>query len=164
MAREESDREDLLRNATALVERIELAPAEAGFDEAEHVVIGFRSDGAMSIYFGNDAAYHFNSKGQLRRAYYGGRLFKAEHGRLIALERVRTENEVQLLRHKMLDDEQATFLAGMLERLRNLMQQCNQNTLVTVGQVPADADVLHQAVSWLSQMDEVKIAKSPHAR
>ena len=70
MARDESDREDLLREATALVERIELAPADAADDE--HIVAGFRRDGALSIYFGADPVYHFNSAGELRRAYCDG--------------------------------------------------------------------------------------------
>ena len=162
MARQESEREDLLRDATALVERIELAPSDAGLDE--HVVMGFRCDGAMSIYFGSDAAYHFNSSGQLRRAYAGGLLFKAEHGRLVSLERIREGNEVQLLHHQMLDDEQAKFLARMLERLRELVRRCKESTLATVGRIPTDVDVLSHALGWLSQCDDVKIARSPHAR
>jgi len=162
MARQESEREDLLREATALVERIELAPSEAG--NGEHIVMGFRSDGAPSIYFGADPVYHFNSGGQLRRAYCGGLLFKAERGRLISLERVRRENEVLLVRHELLEEEQAKFLTNMHARLRDVVQPCEEHKLVLVGQVPADADVLSRAMSWLSQLGDVKIAASPHAR
>lgn len=161
MAKQESEREDLLREATALVERIELAPSEA--ESGEHVVIGFRSGGALSIYFGSDPAYHFNSGGQLRRAYCGGLLFKAEQGRLVSLDRVRRENEVQLMRHDLRDDEQAKSLADMFARLRELVQQCELHTLITVGQVPAGADVLSRTLTWLSQLGEVRIAESPHA-
>jgi len=162
MARQELDREDLLRDATALVERIELAPTEA--ELGDHILIGFRSDGAMSIYFGADAAYHFNPKGQLRRAFCDGLLVKAENRRLVSMQRIRQGSEVQLLRHRMLDEEQAEFLAAMLRRLRDLVQMHGKHALVTVGQVPADADVLSQAMRWLAHCDEVQIAKSPHAR
>ena len=44
MARRESDREDLLREATALVERAELTIE--GFDEP--IVVGFRRDGSRN--------------------------------------------------------------------------------------------------------------------
>jgi len=162
MAREESDREDLLREATALVERIELAPA--GTEEGEHVVVGFRADGAMSIYFGADTAYHFNSLRQLRRAYRDGRILKAERGKLVALERVRQANQVQLVRRPLPDTEQATFLTTMHERLRQLRDQCDQRTLVSIGQVPAEADVLSRALDWPEHAHEATIADRPHVR
>ena len=47
MARQEQEREDLLREAVALVERIEVQTAR----EQGTVVIGFRRDGAASVYF-----------------------------------------------------------------------------------------------------------------
>jgi len=162
MARQESEREDLLREATALVERIELAPLEAA--GGEHVVVGFRADGALSVYFGSDPAYHFNSRGQLRRAYCDALLFKAEHGKLVSLQRVRREHEVQLVRHELADQEQAKFRAKMHVRLRDLVRQCVENKLVTVGKVPADADVLGRAIDRLSQLGDVKVSDSPHAQ
>ena len=79
------DREDLLAEATALVERIELDVDEMD----ESIVIGFRPSGAGSIYFGPDAAYHFTSHNRLRRAYANGLLYKAEKRRLISLDRRR---------------------------------------------------------------------------
>ena len=47
----------------ALVERIELSVP--GFDE--HVVVGFRTSGAGSVFFGQSECYQFNSAGELRR-------------------------------------------------------------------------------------------------
>lgn len=158
MARQESDREDLLREATALAERIELAPA-AG--DGEHVVVGFRRDSAASIYFGADPAYHFNAAGELRRAYCDGLLIKAEHGRLVSLERVRQENEVQLLRREMPVEAQQKFLAEMADRLRMLVQQCREQKLISVGQVPAEADVFSRVIAWLSNCKDVVVAASP---
>ena len=97
MARQENPREDLLAEATALVERAELRIA--GF--AEPIVVGFRRNGAASIYFGQDAAYHFNTANELRRAFIGGTLYKADRGRLAALVRRRTAAEVELVRHDL---------------------------------------------------------------
>jgi hypothetical protein len=162
MAREESEREDLLREATALVERIELAPAEAV--DGEHVVPGFRADGSLSIYFGSDPAYHFNSRGELRRAYCDGLLIKAEAGRLVSMERQRREHEVQLVRHELSDDEQAAFLASMSRRLHEFEQDCRANSFVTVGQVPQDSHVLPRVLTFLTEYREFSIAKTPHSR
>lgn len=162
MAREERDREDLLREATALKERVELAPAE---DPAgEHVVIGFRADGAASIYLGGDTAYHFNASRELRRAHRDGLLYKAEAGRLVSLERTRQDNQVQLLRRPLSELEQATFLTAMHDRLRTTASAIAERVLVVIGQVPAEDDVIGRAVRWLEQLGTVPIAQSPHAR
>jgi hypothetical protein len=158
MARQESDREDLLREATALVERIEFAPV-AG--DGEHVVVGFRRDGAASIYFGADPAYHFNAAGELRRAYCDGLLIKAERGRLVSLDRVRQADEVQLLRREMPADAERKFLGELIERMRMLLLQLREQQLVSVGQVPADADVVGRVMAWLAHRDGVAVADSP---
>src|SRR5204863_2544475 len=78
MAREESSREDLLREATALVERIELIPNGSTSDG--RIVAGFRRNGALSVFFGEDPVYQFNAAGELRRAYTDGKLLKADRG------------------------------------------------------------------------------------
>ena len=78
MVRDERDREDLLAEATALVERISLRIDP----QQEPVVIGFRRDGSASFYCAAEEVYHFNSAGQMRRAYVDGQLFKATAGRL----------------------------------------------------------------------------------
>lgn len=168
MARDETDREDLLREATALVERIELcatgsASAFAGAAQTEHIVAGFRRDGALSIFFGADPVYQFNAAGELRRAYCDGLLYKAERGRLISLERGRTSKEVQLLRRELSHEQQQTFLARMGERVHELMSELNSGALRIVGQVPDGADVLGRVRNWLTEHDGMTIAKSPHA-
>jgi hypothetical protein len=162
MARDETDREDLLREATALVERIELVltVAEPG---AEAIVAGFRRDGALSVFFGADPVYQFNAAGELRRAYCDGLLYKAERGRLISLERVRTPNEVQLLRRDLSDEQQQKCLTQIGERLRTLSAELDRGTLRVIGQVPAIADVLGRVRKWLTEHDGLTIAKSPHA-
>jgi hypothetical protein len=162
MAREEQDREDLLRDATALVERIELAPA-SGVADAEPVVVGFRRNGALSIFFGADPVYQFNAAGELRRAFRGGLLYKAERGRLVSLERARTPDEVQLLRRELSDEQQGAFLSQMQRCLADLARQLNGAALRVVGQLPPQVDVLARAQSWLSQHDGLPIAASSQA-
>jgi hypothetical protein len=162
MARHEADKEDLLSEATALVERVELSL----FSRQSGVTLtaGFRSDGAASIFFGADPVYHFNAAGELRRAYCDRLLFKANHGRLISLRRVRTEVEVRLLRHELSDAEQTAFLGHMQTALCELATALTRNEFKMIGQVPKDVDVIGRLKAWLAQQDFTKIAAAPHAR
>jgi hypothetical protein len=161
MARDESNREDLLREATALVERIELIPK--GETDGEHIVAGFRRDGALSIFFGEDPVYQFNAAGELRRVYRDGKLLKATGGRLAALQRVRTQTEVQLVRHELSPEEEAAFMSQMNERLRHFSKLIDANLLDVVGQVPADADVLSRLKKCLAMHASRQIAAQPNA-
>jgi hypothetical protein len=109
MARHEAEREDLLAEARALVDRAEYQVP----GEEQPVVAGFRANGAMSLYFGEDPALHWNSQGELRRAYTGGLLYKAEHGQLVSLRRERTEHETALVRHELVEEELLAFKSKM---------------------------------------------------
>ena len=162
MAREESDREDLLREATALVERIELSSVDEPEDEP--IVVGFRAGGPASFFFGPDPVYHFNSRRELRRAYHGGLLYKSEQGRLIELERVRLTDSIELRRRKLRDDEQSQFLTQALQCLQTFRERCAANKYALVGQVPADADVLAKVTKWLNACKTIAVARSPHGR
>jgi hypothetical protein len=167
MAREESSREDLLREATALVERIEILPHTSSSHATNtlnvgHVVAGFRRDGALSIFFGDDPVYQFNAGGELRRAYCNGKLLKATRGRLVALERVRTEHEVQLVRHELSDAEEAALLTQMVNLLRDFAALANAGVFEVAGQVPPDADLLGRLKQWFLTHDEVQIAQQPN--
>ena len=85
MARESHDREDLLRDATAYVSRMQLA-VDLGNGTVE-VFAGFHSTGAFSLYFNQDPVYHFNRSGELRRAFVDDELIKAEAGSLVGMRR-----------------------------------------------------------------------------
>ena len=169
MARDESNREDLLREATALVERIELVPrataAAVSVNLARDVpiIVGFRADGALSIFFGADPVYQFNPAGELRRAYGNGLLFKALRGRLVSLTRIRGDQQVQLVRHELTDAERDDFLAQMTKRLRELAALLAADDFIVSGQVPRDADVLHRVRQWLVGREDWPIAARPNA-
>lgn len=162
MAREEADREDLLAEATALVERAELA-----IDGAPHlIVIGFRTEGAVSIYDG-DSAYHFNSDGELRRMYLEGRLYKAERRRLVALRRHRTDKAVELLREELDHRQTYSLLCDVYCLIMLLEVHLKMGGLKIVRQVPADDRKLYHRiwdwVMWMYRFGDVRIAASPHA-
>ena len=64
MARHEQDRDDLLREVTALVQRVEIRLA----DNSDSIVIGSRRDGSGSMFVGSDPVFQFNKQNGLRRA------------------------------------------------------------------------------------------------
>jgi hypothetical protein len=161
MSRRESDREDLLREATALKERAELQIPGC----EEPIVVGFRASGAASVYFGADPVYHFNTTGQLRRAYIGGQLYKAERGRLVALTRQRAAGEVGLIRHDLSATEQFEVLADMQRRLALLAKSLDEKSCVVLRQAPAGADIPNRIGNWLSALPRpILIAQAPNAQ
>ncbi len=158
MSRLERDREDLLREATALVERAEIRLGD--FDEA--VIVGFRSGGAARFYFGADPVFQFNADNQLRRGFVGGRLVKANEGRLYWLDRLRTSDE-SILQRSPLDDAEVEILAGQIERcLGGLLSALKVGEFELVGQHPESADVPGRIAAWLEQAPRrLVIASSP---
>lgn len=164
MAREESDREDLLREATALVERVELQLTGEAAALPQPVVAGFRADGCASFYFGADPAYHFNTDRQLRRAYCRGQLFKANDGTLVAMRRVRTEGQVQLQSRVLNTDQQEDFCRDLLTHCDQLLATLRDGNYQIEGQVPNEGSVVKRVKEWLTRLDTVQIAPVPNAR
>lgn len=159
MSRHEQQREDLLREATALVERIELKIAS----HTEPIFIGFRPDAAASFYFGQDRVYHFNAAGQLRRAYLAGQLYKAHQTRLIALDRRRTTTETVLLSQAQSPDQTAAILANLQSLLTELKRALASDAYTITGQVPAAANIIPRIQSWLgTYLPTIAIADRPN--
>jgi len=159
MPHQSKDREDLLAEATALVERISFRIS--GYDD--DIVVGFRPEHSASFYFGADSVYQFTSDGQLRRAFQGELLFKAEKGRLISLRRERTANEVALVRH-ILDDLETDVLLGQVRHdLETLHDALAKRNFVIAGQVPSAADLVSRVDCWIDEFaGRIRIATSPH--
>lgn len=157
----EVDREDLLAEATALVDRVELAID----GRAEPVVVGFRREGGASVYFGADPAFHFNAAGELRRAYCGGLLFKADGGRLAALCRQRCDEEVALVRRDLGDAEQRAFVERVARELAGLREAIEAGRFAVRGEVAAGGDVLASVRQWLAGLTAAPaVACRPNVR
>ena len=158
MAREEQDREDLMRDATALIERVELALP----GRAENLVAGFRRGGAVSLYLGQDPVYHFNAAGQLRRAFVAGLLVRADDGRLASLRRERTKKNISLVRHELSPVETEAFRASFNAMRQEILALLDGGRFKIVAQVPLRQDVLARFRTWLAGLPEcVEIARSP---
>ena len=161
MARREQDREDLLAQAKALVERVSLRIE----GEREETVVGFRRDGSASMFFGATRVYQFTSQGQLRRAYVDDLLYKAEGGRLVALRRQRTDQAVELVRHDLEEDATQDFMEAMRRHLDRLRRALTADRFSLVGQVPETSNVVGRVREWLEEFGgEISIASSPRVR
>lgn len=144
-----------MRDATALVPRVRLQLASG------EVFAGFRSGGALSLYFGADPVYHFNGRGELRRAFVDDRLVKAEHGWLVTLVAQRHGASTELLRHELTAEEAEGFQRGFLANLGRLRTALETSQYFVVGQVPAESDILTRLTSFLAPILELRVAASP---
>jgi hypothetical protein len=160
MPHQSRDREDLLAEATALVERISFRIN----GHEDDIVVGFRREHSASFYFGAESVYQFTSDGQLRRAFQGELLFKAEKGHLVSLERERTAGQVMLVRHVLDERETQAFLGQVRHDLETLHDALAKRNFVIAGQVPSGADLVSRVDCWIDEFGgRIRIATSPHA-
>jgi hypothetical protein len=158
MAQEEQDREDLMDEATALVERAEIEID--GF--LASVVCGFRRNGELSLFLGADPVYQFNGRNQLRRAFVDNVLYKAEQGRLIALRRERSAGSICLVRRDLSAEDTFKFMELLHANLLRLKSALTDAQYRLIQQVPTNAQVIRRVQEWLANnTEDLSIASSP---
>lgn len=138
MSRNESDREDLMREATALVRRVEFQTP----DEAELIVAGFHRDGRLSVYFGGDPVYHLDAEARLRRAFVDGDLYRTQGDTLARLTRQRTATESILARVDLNVVQLTEFLERAVARLRRVVDAMHDESVQVKQSIPVDSDTL----------------------
>ena len=149
MARQGSDKEDLIREATAFVERAEIACE--GWSKV--ITVGFFRDGRCAVYFDQDPFYQFDAGGLLRRAFEDGFLYRSQGSGLAQLDRRRTTDVshagVPVILHRtdlsisQLQDFRERMIVHVL-RLRNAI--ANEQCCVRRAVVP-DGDILDRALA-----------------
>lgn len=138
MAQHETDREDLMQEATGLARRVEW---QVPF-MTDPVVAGFKKNGACSVYFGAEPVLQFDPSGCLRRAFFEGYMFRTQGSTLARLQRNRTADETQLIRHDLNDSELAAFRVQACSWLRRLLQALDLGEAVRLRQVPEGDEVI----------------------
>jgi hypothetical protein len=159
MTHQAHDGEDLLRESKALVPRVQLAVTVDG--EVVPLLAGFRGE-SLSLYFGPDPVYHFNAQGQLRRAFLDGRLVKADHGRLVSMERVHLGQVVELRSERLPNAQQDELLNTLVRRLQHVSETLSAGRAVVEGQVPEESDAVARLIAWLARNERPAPAESPH--
>ena len=156
MARHESDREDLMADATALRQRAEFVLE----GQSESIVAGFRNGGNWSLYFGADPVYHFDAAGALRRAFVGGDLYRSQGNTLARLNRSRTDLAVELARGDLEPVELELFLSHMADLLAKLRTALERGAATIVRQVPESDDFEARLIVEIDKALEKKLSKS----
>jgi len=148
MAKNEADREDLIREATALVNRVELTCA--GTDEP--ITAGFRRQNGLSLFFGQDPVYQFDPEGRLRRAFVDGKVYRSQHMTLAEMTRVRTETQTILSRTDLQPDDLAAFRAKMNDRLSDLRNRIQDEQIRVSRVVDSRGDILARIAESLDEI------------
>lgn len=158
MARHSSHREDLIQDATAMVDRAEFVS-----NDARVVVAGFRPEGACSFYFGEQPVYQFTAEPKLRRVFLDG-ILKAESGRLVRWEKSSRGGQVQMIARPVGTAEQSTLLSDMHRHLIELREGMLAGTWRLSKEVSQPGSHAAQRVQlWLANMPSCfEIAESPH--
>lgn len=146
MPRDESPREDLLAEATALVRRAELT----GPEFPEPVVAGFWNDGGLSVYFGEDPVFRFDETGQLKRAFVEGIKYQVRDSTLVRLKQDRTSTDrVRLIRQRLTHVEARPFCQKIQELLTRLLVGLQEAQVTQGAAVPDDSDVVTELLDVL---------------
>lgn len=168
MAKQTHDREDLLRDGTAMSVRGRLL-----IDDVE-VFIGFRSQGQLSLYWDQDPVFQFDELGQLRRVFFDSIRLKAQDGRLVRLtkssdEKTPSVGRLRLAGESISDSDQRRIL----QRLSDCLQQIKQvfekqsphdgfDTLQCVG--ATKNEFVSRVGDWITNLDRPAIiAHDPSA-
>ena len=159
MARDPQDREDLLRDATGLVSRVELKIP----DVETKIVCGFRADGSLSIYWGQDEVVQFNALGELRRGYWQGRLLATYRRQLVWLDRSQQEGgRMRFAREPFTAEERKDFIAQLMRRIDQLQQSVSGREFQLIGQIPPDENILGRLGDWFSgRKGTIQLARQP---
>lgn len=156
MARQEQDREDLLRDGRNMPLRGRC------WIEATEVLVGFRAQGQLSLYVGPDPVFQFNSERELRRAYVDGQRYAADRGSLARLGAV-TAGTRLAFQSAPLEQDVWLAMAGQIEswldRVRAAVRHFDWQT------VGGEQDLfLNQLEEWLDRCPRpIKTAETPNA-
>jgi hypothetical protein len=145
-----------MREAVALAERIELR-----WPGGPIVVAGYRRNGFLSVYFGEEPYYQFDADARLRRARVGDQLFRTEGSGLAALTRVQESTATVLVRHDLDPVELDEFRRVMLERVTELHAAIARTEIQILRQVPADAHIIERLAHSLEAVLSAAGALAP---
>lgn len=135
MARVESDREDMLGEATAYPRRVEFRIPDC----SDVCFAGLRSTGT-SLYVGGDPVYHLDAEDRLRRAFVDGDLYRTQGTTFARLRRERIAAETNLLRHDLDVGELSAFLATAHSVLAGIAGAVRDGTATVLRSVPEEDD------------------------
>ena len=160
MAKQTSDREDLLRDGVQMPTR---GQADIAGNE---LFIGFRRTGQLSLYWNQDPVYQFNAQQELRRLFFCGTRYAAFERRLRRLDTASedaAQTEVTKLSLSQSDASDALLEQVSTEfiAIRKQILQAPIEWRVVGNESPATFDL--RVRNWLAQVGDVlKLAAVPN--
>jgi hypothetical protein len=131
VAKFKDDREDLMRDGTAMVHR-----GRWLIDDVE-VVVGFRSGGQASVYWDQDPVFQFNARHQLRRVFIDRVRLAADNGRLVKL---RQDEETASTAASAIRLQRNPLLPELCDEIEASWRRCHEELMQRV-RVPWDETV-----------------------
>ena len=151
MARTETDKEDLMVEATALVARAEFCREMNAAHKTmwRIATVGFRKDGSCTVYFEQDPFYQFDVDGLLRRSFDRGLLFRTQSTTLAQLQRDRTDDRTTLSRVDLSTSALKDFQRRMRIHLEELQNGFEAGALKMLRCVSDDSDMPDRTTCFL---------------
>lgn len=146
MAQQESEKEDLMREATAMVARAEIRCDSM----PELITMGFFSDDRFSIYFAQDRFYQFDADAKLRRAYCDGFLFRSQSWTLARLHRTRDGGKTVLQRTDLTPAALNDFRTTMNGYLQAVGRDLESDHYRLLREISEDSSVTARAIKRLT--------------
>ena len=156
MARHEHDKEDLIADATVLVDRAEYQLPRNTLDGCL-VTAGFRASDQLSVYFDQDPFYQYDADGRLRRGLEDSYLYRSQTQTLARMHRERDRNHTMLIRHDLTADELAAFRQRMRTRLARFAEALTAASVTRGRQVLVSDDFeerLQQRLTTILELGE----------
>ena len=160
MAKDAEDREDLLRDATAYVTRIEFNVP--GVDD--EIFCGFRENHAFSLYWGQDTVLQFNANAELRRAYWRNRMIASFKHQLHWLDRDANAARVRLQRVPLTEKEVSKLFDAYASCRKTIVETITREEHSIVGEFPKEGNVSDRVAQWLREHESIKLALHPGGR
>ncbi len=158
MALHEQEREDLLRDGRTMVRRGECVL------EGITLLVGFRDRGQFSLYGGSDPVFQFNEGGRLRRAFFQGRRFAAERGRLLEITRETRGAKVELVRTPIDEHTLREIRSAWHKWIDNARQAVEDSQIPWRMVGEASGPFRSLVIDWIAQHgSELSIADTPNA-
>ncbi|WP_052031483.1 hypothetical protein [Novipirellula maiorica] len=156
MAKQERDREDLLRDGRQMAIRGETTI------NGTVVTIGFRGAGQLSLYCGADPVFQFNADQQLRRVFFKEIRYAADAGRLIRLHRVSRGGKVQFDSEPLSENDHAALLDSLGQWIRDLRLIVTNKRAEWRVADQQDVAFFSQLTRWIDALPQpIEIADSP---
>ncbi|GAA5508535.1 hypothetical protein [Novipirellula caenicola] len=156
MAKQEQDREDLLRDGRQMAIR-----GETTINDIV-VVIGFRDAGQLSLYCGADPVFQFNAEQELRRVYFQGQRYAAESGRLVRLDRATRGGKIQFESSEVPQPHHAAILECLDHWIGNLRYLIGKKETVWRVADQQNTTFFAQLTRWTDDLPQpIQIADSP---